>query len=391
MMGVTAQRWARALDGGSLVGGFKGAALTALLLSLAGCSLPRGAGFEREILAAERSPTGQALPRDFAVEPVTRERLSRYDAWPQVGEPGLRWIAGGAEPPNRIIRPGDILAVTLWNTEENSLLTSPGQRSISMERITVSSGGSVFMPYLGTIRVSGMSPETAREAIEARFMEVTPSAQVQLELQEGRQNQVSLVGGVAAPGAYPLLDQSYTVLSLIAEGGGVRESLNNPQVRLMRGGEIFGTSVDRLFSEPGLDTTLRGGDKVIVEEDERFFLSLGAAGSEAVHPFPSDRVTAIEALSIIGGLTDSRANPQGILILRDYPASAVAADGTRPSHERMVFTIDLTSADGLFSAGEFRILSGDLVYATESPVTSTSTVFGILGSALGLASRVGIE
>ena len=52
---------------------------------------------------------------------------------------------------------------------------------------------------------------------------------------------------------------------------------------------------------------------------------------------------------------------------------------------------DLTTADGLFSAGEFRILSGDLVYATESPVTSASTVFGILGSALGLAARVGVS
>ena len=369
----------------------KAAALAAALLPLAGCGVPRGAGFEREVLAPDRTASGEAEPRDFTVEPVTREALPLFDTWPQVGEPGLRWIAGQAEPPNRIIRPGDTLAVTLWNTEDNSLLTSPGQRSITMTPITVSSGGSVFMPYLGTIRVSGMSPESAREAIEARFMEVTPSAQVQLELQEGRQNQVSLVGGVNAPGTYPLLDQSYTVLSLIAQGGGVRDALNNPQIRLMRDGAIYGTSVDRLFSEPGLDTTLRGGDKVIVEADERYFLSLGAAGTEAVHPFPRDRVTAIEALSIIGGVSDARANPQGILILRDYPADAAGPDGARPPHERMVFTIDLTTADGLFSAGEFRILSGDLVYATESRVTSTQTVFSILGSALGLATRVGIE
>jgi polysaccharide export outer membrane protein len=375
----------------------RAAAAMAVLAALGGCSLPRGAGFEREVLASSRSSTGEALPQDFAVEPVTHAALPVYDQWPQIGEPGLRWIAAQEEPANRIIRAGDTLQVVVWNTEDNPLLGAPGQRSVELGPITVSTGGSVFMPYIGDIRVAGMSPERAREAIEAEFMEVTPSAQVQLELQEGRMSQVSLVGGVAAPGPYPLVDQSYTVLSLIAAGGGVPTGLNNPQIRLIRDGELYGTSVDRLFSEPALDTTLRGGDKVIVEADERRFLSLGAAGSEAVHPFPRDRVTAIEALSIIGGLSDSRANPQGILILRDYPASAVRPAGSGsgaasgPSHERVVFTIDLTSADGLFSAGEFRVLSGDLVYATESPVTSASTVFDILGTTLGLASRVGLE
>lgn len=368
------------------VGPWGALALAALLLSA--CSLPRGAGLRSEVLAAA-APEDGAAPADFAVEPVTRDALARYAAWPAIGEPGLRWIAAQDDPPNRIIRPGDVLAITVWNTEENALLTAPGQRSITLGAITVASGGSVFMPYIGDVRVSGMAPERAREAIEARFVEVAPSAQVQLEMTEGRQSTVSLVGGVAAPGAYPLLDQSYSILSLIAEGGGVDAGLNNPQVRLMRDGAVYGTSVARLFSEPGLDTTLRGGDKVIVEADTRRFLSLGAAGTEAVHPFPQDELTAIEALSIMGGVADARANPQGILVLRDYPPAAVRADGTGPRNVRTVFTIDLTTADGLFSAGEFRILDGDLVYATESPVTSAQTVMGLLGSALGLASRVG--
>jgi polysaccharide export outer membrane protein len=86
-------------------------------------------------------------------------------------------------------------------------------------------------------------------------------------------------------------------------------------------------------------------------------------------------------------VADSRANPQGILVLRDYPASMVRLDGTGPSHERVVFTIDLTTADGLFSAGQFPILSGDLVYATESPVNAASTILSILGESLGLVSR----
>jgi polysaccharide export outer membrane protein len=224
--------------------------------------------------------------------------------------------------------------------------------------------------------------------LEERLVTVTPSAQVQLEVRESAGSTVSLVGGVRNPGSYPMPDQSFTVLSLIAQGGGVPENLVNPQIRLIRGDAVYGTSIDRLFDNPGLDTTLQPGDKVIVEEEERFFLSLGAAGSEDVHPFPRDRVTALEALSIIGGVADNRGNPQGILVLRTYPASAVRVDGTGPTHQRVVFTMDLTSADGLFSAGEFPIRSGDLVYATESPVTAAQTILSILGSSVGILQDV---
>lgn len=358
----------------------------ALCLALAGCNLPRGAAFESEVLRASGGSDGVAT-RDFAVETVTRSALARFTAWPEPGAEGMGWIGHQDGPANLIIAPGDVLAVTLWSTEENSLLTSPGQRATTLEALTVSSTGEVFIPYVGNVRVSGMSPDRARETVQGRLASVSPSVQVQLEIADNRGSVVSLVGGVASPGAYPMPDQSYTVLSLIAEGGGVPASLNNPQIRLIRGDAIYGTSIDRLYDNPALDTTLRSGDKVIVEADERFFLSLGAAGSEDVHPFPRDELSALEAISIIGGVSDNRANPKGILVLRDYPASMVRPDGSGPPHERVVFTLDLTSADGLFSAGQFPIMSGDLVYATESRLTSAQTVLSILGNTLGLANQ----
>ncbi len=354
----------------------------ALVTLLAGCNLPRGAAFQSEVLAVAQD--ADATTPDFAVESVTRDALARYADWPQIGEPSLAWIARASAPANRIIAPGDQVSVTVWNTELNGLLNAGEQRFVPLTNIRVAPGGTIFLPYLGEIRIEGMSPEHAREVIQDKFIAVAPAAQVQLELTEGRQNAVSLVGGVNQPGTFPLPDQAYTVLSLIAEGRGVQDALNNPQIRLIRGDDIYGTSVDRLFANPDLDTTLRGGDKVIVQADDRYFLSLGAAGSEAVHPFTKDRFSALEALSIIGGVSDTRADPQGILVLRQYPASALRQDGTGPSQDRVVFALDLTSADGLFSAGQFRILSGDLVYATESPVTRAQTILSLIGNAFGV-------
>lgn len=358
-------------------------ALVSVVL-LASCDgLPRGAALQSEVLksASGDHPDAQS---DFAVAPVIRAALPRYAAWPTPQLGGLAWMPRQKQPANRIIAPGDTVSVRIWSSEENGLLTSGGQKLADLGDVRVAPTGRIFLPYIDEIKISGMSPEHARRVIQDRYSAVAPSAQVMLSLAEGRKNTVSLVGGVGAPGSYPMPDTDFTILALLSQGGGVAQGLNNPQIRLHRHGRIYGTSVDNLYTRPANDTTLRGGDKVIVQADTRAFLSLGAAGQEARHLFPKDHLTAIEALSIVGGVSDFRADPKGVLILRHYPARSVAKNGQGPDNLRMVFTIDLTTADGLFSAGKFRILPGDLVYATEAPVTAARTILGLLGSAFGV-------
>lgn len=244
------------------------------------------------------------------------------------------------------------------------------------------------MPYVGKVKVSGRTSDSARSAIQRSHEAISPSAQVQLTVKPGRGSSIDLVGGVRQPGIFQMEGTNFSVLSLIAAGGGVQTTLENPQIRLVRGHDIYGTSIEVLFDNPKLDTRLRGGDKVIIEKDKRYFLSLGAAGSEAVHPFTKSTVSAIDAISIIGGVNDNRGDLQGILILREYPSSAVRPGIGGPSQKRVVFTIDLTSSDGLFSARNFPIQNKDLVLVTESPINNTRTILGLVGSAFGLVNAV---
>jgi polysaccharide export outer membrane protein len=357
-----------------------------LCLFLAGCGIPRGAGVQSEVLAVDKKTAEGGIPAEFDVVAVTRSSLDVINKWPGAGAKQYSWINREPHVPNTIIAPGDVLTVKVWDTESNSLLARSGDRVSEITDLNVSPQGTVALPFLGELKVSGMTPEAARATIEENYIASIPSAQVQIVVTPGRANTANLVSGVAQPGAYPLPDRDFTLLGLLSQGGGVQQNLSNPQVRLMRGSGIYGVSIKQLFENPALDTTLRGGDRVIVEEDSRYFLSLGAAGSEALHAFPKETVSALDAISIIGGVQDSRANPQGILILREYPKEALRPNGQGPLHERVVFTLDLTTADGLFSAGTFPVISGDLVYATESRLTSVSTVFGIIGSVLGIAN-----
>jgi polysaccharide export outer membrane protein len=242
------------------------------------------------------------------------------------------------------------------------------------------------VPYVGDILVTGFTPDGARKEVQAKVESLIPAAQVQLSHRSGRKNSVDLIGGVNKAGSYPLPDRNFTVLGLLSAGGGASAHLNNPQVRLVRSGKTYSTSLENLYDHPNLDTTLRGGDQVIVNGEKRFFLTLGAAKTQSTIYFNKDKINALDAISLMGGLNELRADPEGILILRTYPDSAVRTDGSGPAHSRVVFSIDLTHAEGLFSAGQFEIASGDVVLATESVVTAARTALGLFSAMLGIAA-----
>jgi polysaccharide export outer membrane protein len=359
--------------------------LALTLISLLGaCGLPQDVGEERQILKGADDPAAT-----FAVQIVTRDSLPMLRDWPN-SHPiaNLGWIKRSATSSDPLIEPGDTVSLMIWDNDETSLLSSPAQNAIQMPSLKVSSTGTVFLPYADEVYIAKMTPDEARQAIQDKLITIIPSAQVQLQFASGSNNSVELVSGVANPGVIPLLDRNTTLTTILALGGGIPTGLPNPQINLSRDGKLYRVSAETLLSNPSLDTTMRGGDKVFVEADKRYFLSLGAAGKEAVVNFPRDRVTALDAMSLIGGVNQSSANPRGILILRNYPDSAVRTDGTGPSRDRMVFALDLTSADGLFSAGEFAIQDRDLVLVTQSDLVNTKTIFGLIGSIFGLSNTV---
>lgn len=325
----------------------------------------------------------------FAVYPVTRATLPPLKAWPKKPGPGVSgWLERVRGPASQTIEAGDMLDLSIWDNGESSLLTQNGQKVVELKGIRVSAEGEVFLPYVDRVYVANMTPDRARATVQEKFAGIIPSAQVQIRHEPGRQSSVDLVSGVASPGNIVMPDRDFTVLSLIAHGGGISKDLKNPQVRLMRSGKLYGIAAERLLKNPKLDTTLRGGDKVYIEDDERYFLTLGATKTEAQIPFPQEKVTALDAASLAGGLNDARANPKGVLVLRDYDAKHVRADGSGPSKDRMIFAIDLTTADGLFSAGEFLIEDRDLVMVTESSVMNTNSTIKLVYDLMGVGTRL---
>ncbi len=351
---------------------------------MTGCTIPRGAALSTEILREQHKEDAS-----YQVVMVSRDNVQDLHSWPVTGWSGsYNWLSNPRGPQSQIIRNGDHLRLAIWDSQENSLLTPATSKRADLPPMMVSSKGTVFIPYLGEVKVSQMTPDEARSKVQTALEPIVPSAQVMLMLDAGQQSSADLVGGVATPGTYPLPDRNYPILSLLAQGGGVRQGLKNPVVRLIRGNQRYEIRAEQLMSDPALNTTLRGGDKVVVESDKRYFTALGATGREELVNFDREAITAMEALSMIGGLSDNRANLKAVLVLRDYPAEAVRTEGKGPEKQQVIFALDLTSADGLFAARKFGINPQDTVLATEASVTSARTVLGLVGSVVGVSNAV---
>jgi polysaccharide export outer membrane protein len=257
----------------------------AICVVLSACALPRGAALQSEVLQKASSETPE-----LAVYVVNREFLPRAAGWPMTGGvPPNNWLSASGGAMGQIIAPGDLIELVVWERGENGLLAGPEQRGTALKTSTVSPQGNVFVPYLGSVKISGMSPEHAREVIQGKLEALVSSPQVQLNASPGRQNSVDLVGGVNAPGNVLMVDRQLTVLGLLSVGGGAQESIENPQLRLHRGGKVYHTSLQSVLDSPSLDTTLRAGDKLIVEPDTRQFIALGAIGKQTRRPVCADR------------------------------------------------------------------------------------------------------
>jgi polysaccharide export outer membrane protein len=365
------------------VSGLRLFGLGALCLALAGCSLPRSAPLQSEVMRSAPESTAE-----FAVYEVTRGLLPVLATWPGLPDPRPAvWPRRGGGDFGTAIAPGDEVRITIWDTEDNSLFTAPGESRSAFEPMTVSPGGTIFLPYIGQVRIAGSDVTVARQTVERLVQETVPSAQVQLEVVSGRNNAIDMVSGVNRPGRFPLSDRNVTVLSAIALGGGVAPSVVNPQVRLQRGSHTYGSSLAAIAADPHRNALVRGGDLILIESDPRSFQALGAVGEAQLVPFDRDVITAREAMSMVGGLMPERANPQGILIFREYPRAATPGH-PGPTQPRVVFSFDLTTPDGVFSADRFTVADGDLVMVTESPVTAAQTILRLFANAVGIRNAL---
>lgn len=362
----------------------KSVALTLVVAMVASCGLPRVGPNKREIYAGSVQRQGDA----FVVS--VNDRVTRATAvQPALGftEDFKRAGLVGSDT----IRPGDTLGITVWENVEDGLLVNEGVSAAVLDEVQVDGAGFIFIPYAGRIRAAGNTPEAIRRIITQKLDVQTPDPQVEVRRLAGDGATVSLIGSVGAQGVYPIERPTRTLSTMLAAAGGVVIEPEVAQITVIRGDQRSKVWFQDLFKHPEFDIALRGGDRILVEEDTRAFTALGATGTQARLPFDSPTLSAVEAIAQVGGLQSSTADPTGVFILRNEPAdiaNMVLGRNDLIGAQRMVYVLDLTRPNGMFMARDFAVRDDDTIYVTEAPFAQWSKVISALTGSLGSIGSV---
>jgi polysaccharide biosynthesis/export protein len=360
-------------------------ALISVLVLVAACGLPRSGPTKKQLLSGSVEEQGNA----FVVD-VTSEVARVTAVQTSFGFSSAFQNAGlvGADT----LSPGDILNIVVFeNVKDDPLLGNTGQRVSGLTEVQVDGQGYIFIPYAGRIKAAGQTPEGLRQAITRKLEEQTPDPQVTVSRAAGNGSAVSVSGAAAAPGVYPIEAPTRTLATMLARAGGVTIDTDVAIVRVTRGKHTGKVWLTDLYESPGLDIALRAGDRIIVEEDSRSFIALGATSGQNLVPFTSETLSALEALAIVGGLSSQAADPTGVFVLRNESeavARAVLGREDLVGDQRVVYVLNLTEPNGLFEARDFQIRDGDTVYVTEARFVQWQKTLSAITGTAGAASTI---
>jgi polysaccharide export outer membrane protein len=160
----------------------------------------------------------------------------------------------------------------------------------------ISERGTVALPLVGEVKVSGLTPVEAGKSIGESLQKgkYLKNPQVTVALTTLRSQQVSVLGHVARPGRYALDDTSSQLSDVLAAAGGISPT-GADSVVVLRGGKEHKVDV---LAKP---FKLQGGDTVNVERAPVFYIygEVARSGYYRVEP----NMTVMQAIAAGGGIT----------------------------------------------------------------------------------------
>lgn len=362
----------------------RGVRAVLLVAALSGCILPRPGPNAGEIRRAAEVP-GYDMHL-VEVTPAVAQASRKVEA---LGF-GPDFVNAAPVSPDTI-RPGDRLAVRIWENVDTGLLVGAGQKATSIEAVEVDQSGDIFIPYAGRIKAAGNSPDALRKEITEVLQAQTPDPQVEVVRSAGDGSTVSVLGSVKSPGVYAIDAPTLRLSSMLARAGGVDGPPDVAQVTLNRGGKVGKVWLQDLYDNPSMNVALRPGDRIVVEQDRRAFNVLGATTRQERVPFTSVDTSLIEALAAAGGLSGGAANPTGVFVFRRESAEVanrVLGRTDLVGEQRMAYLINFTKPEGLFSAGDFIIRDNDTVYVTTAALGSWGRILALVATAAAVTRSI---
>jgi len=140
------------------------------------------------------------------------------------------------------------------------------------EEYQVASDGTVDLPYIHTLEVTGLEPQEVARLIRERLIEekILTDPAVVVSVKEYVSKRVVLLGEVHKPGSFPL-SPGLTLIQAVSQAGGLTSIANKDQVHLTRAGKNGSTNtvvldIGAITEGKAPDIPLQPGDRIYVKE-----------------------------------------------------------------------------------------------------------------------------
>jgi protein involved in polysaccharide export with SLBB domain len=157
------------------------------------------------------------------------------------------------------LRQGDTMDLKIGGVPSAEIASVSGQYTIDGE-------GNVNLPYIGRVKIAGLSPGAAQTMIEgvykARKIYTNPNIVITMQPQS---RFVNVGGEVKLPQRVPFTPD-LTVLSAINAAGGFSPFADERRIRLLRGQQVTIIDVKKIRANPSRDVQLEPGDRVEVPQ-----------------------------------------------------------------------------------------------------------------------------
>ena len=355
---------------------FRLAVLSAGVMVLASCGLPSSGPSVKDIQNSSVENGGDLFIVDVnqsVINASTRQRSSGFSQ---------SFRNAGVVSVDRIFA-GDTLTITIWENVENGLFSTLGSKVTTLPAMQVDQLGNIFIPYAGSVKASGYTPDELRLKITSMLEDQTPDPQIEVRREPGDGATVSILGGVGGQGIYPIDASSRRLTGMLARAGGITLDPSVVKITVRRGANVGEIWFQNLLDNPADDIPLRAGDKIVLEKDERYFISMGTTGQRRIS-FETQNPTVLEALAAVGGLRANQSNAKGIFVFREEPApiaNRVLGRSDLVGPQKFAYLVDLTSQSSMLVAGKFPIQDEDTIYVTEAPYVKWRTLlFTVIGA-----------
>jgi polysaccharide export outer membrane protein len=296
----------------------------------------------------------------------------------------------GKGKPSRaeLIGPGDVLTITIWEADQSGVFstTSTAADRGTIPDVEVSGRGTITVPYAGTIKAAGRTPQSLASAIEKALGNRAVEPHVHVARKERVASVVTVSGGVGKAGLYPLSLRGDTLLDVIAASGGSTFPANETVVNVTRRGEIASSYLDHVQETPADNIYLRPGDLISIDREPRTYSAFGAVDQKGRIDFGTSNLSLIEGVAKASGLSNERADATGVFLFRFEQRAAAERFAREPVQARgelvpVIYRLNLKDPNQYFFAQAIAMHDRDVIYVADATTVALQKFLTILGSA----------